>query len=245
MTKAALRAASAAAPLRQRQQGAAGRRGLTSGWPWWGPSTSPLRQRRRSVHQDRWGSSDRHRLGDLGGEVLALLLDALTDLEAHEATDGDLLADLGAGLADQITDALLVVLHPILVHEADRLEELVDLPLDDLLEDVLRLLLIAELGHVDLLLLGDLGLGDLLTAHVLRSGGGDVHGHLLHEVLEVRVAGDEVGLAVDLDHHADLAVVDVAAHEAFGGNATGLARLAADPLLAQPLLRLGEVAVGL
>src|SRR5690606_15847685 len=53
------------------------------------------------------------------------------------------------------------------------------------------------------------------------------------------------GLAVDLDHHADLAVVDVAAHEAFGGNTTGLARLAADPLLAQPLLRLGEVAVGL
>ena len=61
---------------------------------------------------------------------------------------------------------------------------------------------------------------DLLGRHSVlvdgdRSGAGDVQRDLLREILEVVGARDEVRLAVDLDQHADLAVVmDVARDQA-------------------------------
>ena len=49
-----------------------------------------------------------------------------------------------------------------------------------------------------------------------------MHGDVLEELLEILGAGDEVGLAVDLDEDADFAAgVDVLADRAFVGGAGG------------------------
>ena len=66
------------------------------------------------------------------------------------------------------------------------------------------------------------------------------------ELLEVVGARDEVGLAVHLDEHADLAAhVDVVADQPLGGRAAGLLGRLREPALAQERRRLLEVAVGL
>ena len=89
-------------------------------------------------------------------------------------------------------------------------------------------------------------LGDLLAAHEARVGGGDVHGDVAHQRLELVGAGHEVGLAVDLDQHADLAAgVDVGADHALGGDAAGLLGGARQALLAQVVDGLLHVALGL
>ena len=107
-------------------------------------------------------------------------------------------------------------------------EPLLDLALDDPRADVL--------GLVGGLLLEDAGLGvarlgrDLVLGDPARlRRGGDVQRDVLGEGDEVLVLGHEVGVAVDLDEHADLAVgVDVGLDGALGGLAVGeLAELVA------------------
>ena len=89
-------------------------------------------------------------------------------------------------------------------------------------------------------------LGDLLGGDELGRGRGDVQGDLVGEGLEVLVAGDEVGLALDLDHRPDLVVgVDVGGDDTLVGAAPfalGGRGLALDP---QDLDRPIDVAVGL
>src|SRR5215471_21852456 len=148
-------------------------------------------------------------LGDLGGEVFLLLLDALAHLVAGEAADGDVLADLGHGGGHDLVDLLLVVLHEGLIDQADRLVELLDLAGEDLLDHRVRLLLLPELDPLDLLLLLEDVAGDLLAADVLGVERGDVERQVADQGLEVLVPGNEVGFAVDLDEDAHLAVVDV------------------------------------
>ena len=53
------------------------------------------------------------------------------------------------------------------------------------------------------------------------AGRGDVHREVLAQGLEVVGARHEVGLAVDLDEHADAAAVDVGVDEALRGGAVG------------------------
>ena len=80
------------------------------------------------------------------------------------------------------------------------------------------------------------------------SGGeaGDLDGEVADELLELVGARDEVGLAVDLDEHADAAAgVDVARDQALAGVAAGLLGGRGQALLAQERDRLVEVAVGL
>ena len=88
--------------------------------------------------------------------------------------------------------------------------------------------------------------GHVVLGHVERRGGGHVRGDLARELHEVLVAGHEVGLAVDLDQRADLAVVvHVAGDEPLAGGplaALGGLGLALDP---QQLDGLLHVAVGL
>ena len=103
------------------------------------------------------------------------------------------------------------------------------LPSAILARDVLGLVgrLLLEHAQLGLLgLLGDLVLGDV--AHLRR--GGDVQRDVAGERDEVLVAGDEVGVAVDLDEHAGLAVgVDVGLDRALGGLAAAhLERLVAE-----------------
>ena len=75
---------------------------------------------------------------------------------------------------------------------------------------------------------------------------GDLHGEVADELLELVGAGHEVGLAVDLDQHADAAAgVDVAGDEALAGVAAGLLRRGGEALLAQLRDGLVHVAAGL
>ena len=53
-------------------------------------------------------------------------------------------------------------------------------------------------------------------------GGGDVHGHIVGEFLKIDVLGHEVGLAVDLHHHADLSAhVNVGVNDPFAHGPSG------------------------
>src|SRR5215208_3957561 len=147
------------------------------------------------------------------------------DREAGEAADHDVLPGGAGELGAQLLDRLALVLVGVDVRLLEQ---------DDLLEPLPQLGLLLVLGHV-------------LLGHVAdRRRGGDVQGDLAGERDEVVVAGHEVGVAVDLDEHADLAgAVDVGLDGALG-------RLAAAHLLglyaeadAQQLDRLVHVAVGL
>ena len=99
---------------------------------------------------------------------------------------------------------------------------------------VRRLAGVGELRAVDLLLLLEHVGRHVLAADVPRIGGRDVQRQLLHERLEVVGARDEVGLAVHLDEHADLAAhVDVAADDALARGAARALGGRGEPLLAQ------------
>src|SRR4051794_8753235 len=169
------------------------------------------------------------------------------DREAREALDDDVLARLGRQLGAQLLDrlaAVLVLVDVRLLEQHDLLEPLVDLALGGALARVLGD--VVELARRDAELLGAGVLRDLLLGHIERLGGGDVQGDVADEGDEVLVARDEVGVAVDLDERADLAVgVDVGLHGALGGLAPGELGGAGDALLAQPRDRGVDVAAGL
>jgi hypothetical protein len=72
-----------------------------------------------------------------------------------------------------------------------------------------------------------------------------VHGDVLEQLLEVVGAGHEVGLAVELDQHADLAAgVDVGADRALVGGAAGLLGSRGHAALAQHNEGVFHVALG-
>src|SRR3954452_18720327 len=172
----------------------------------------------------------------------------LADGEADEALDDHVLARLGREVGTQLLDRLAVVLVAVdvlLVEEDDLLVPALELALDDLGADVLRLvgrLLLEDAGLAVLVLLRHLVLGHVLRGRRRR----DVQREVLGEVDEVLVLGDEVGVALDLDEHADLAGgVHVGLDRALRRLATReLADLVAhlDP---QDLLGLGGIAAGL
>src|SRR2546428_8026531 len=66
-------------------------------------------------------------------------LGALAKLVPDEATDGNLLPDLGRDLVQELLHRLSVLLHEGLVQQHDRGEEGVHLPVDDLVDHVLGL----------------------------------------------------------------------------------------------------------
>ena len=87
---------------------------------------------------------------------------------------------------------------------------------------------------------------DPVDVDVQRREAGDLHGEVADELLELVGAGHEVGLAVDLDEHADAAAgVDVARDEALARLAAGLLGGRREALLAEERDGLVEVAVGL
>src|SRR5918994_1465593 len=170
------------------------------------------------------------------------------DREAREAAHDDVLAggarELGAHLLDGLA-AVTVAVDVLLLEQHDLLHPLAQLALGDLRADVLRLVgrLLLEDAQLGLLVvLGDLLLGDVLD----RRRRGDVEGELSREGDEVLVARDEVGVAVDLDEHADLAVaVDVGLDRALGGLAAAHLQGLVAQADAEQLDGLIDVAVGL
>src|SRR5712664_1850053 len=183
-----------------------------------------------------------------GGEVLGFLGQAFAQRVAGETADLDVLADDRDGAVDLVLDRALSVgiAEERLLEQAVLLEELVQLAGDDLLQHRLRLALLEQLRAVDALLLREDALGNVFTAQPARIAPGDLHGDVLHQRLELLVAGREVRLAVDLDQHADLAAqVDVRPHRALCGAAAGLLPRRGQALLPQPGDRLLDVAARL
>src|SRR4051794_18480405 len=157
----------------------------------------------------------------------------LADREAREPPDDDVLARLRRELGADLLDRLAVVLVRVdvrLLEQHDLLEPLVDLALGGALARVL-----GDVGHLrggDAQLLGARVGGHLLLGDVLRRRGGDVQRDVAREGGEVGVLGDEVGVAVDLDEHADLAVgMDVGLDGPLRGLAPGELGRAGDALL--------------
>ena len=137
-------------------------------------------------------------------------------------------------------DGALLVAERLVV-QADLRVPLLELAVDDLLPDVLGLLLGRLVGQQLGLLGGEVGRRDVLGVDVERRQSGDLDGQVADELLELVGAGHEVGLAVDLDEHADPAAgVDVARHEPFAGLAAGLLRGRGEALLAQDAVALSR-----
>src|SRR5438067_3418172 len=213
-------------------------------------STSSRKSRmRHSYHRRSVWRSGLLLSGDggahFGGEVLLLLLQAFAQRVTGEPAHLHVLADHRDGRVDLVLDRALSfrVAEERLLEQAVLLVELLDLAGDDLVEHRLRLPLLAQLRAVDALLLIELRRGHVLAAQPPRIAPGDLHRDVLHQRLELLVAGGEVRLAVHLDEHADLsAQMDVRADRAFGGAPPRLLSRGGEALLAQPGDRLVDVA---
>ena len=144
-------------------------------------------------------------LHHFGGEVVLLLLEALAELEADEAADLHVLADLGDQLGAAASPMFfLLVLHPrpgragrppCTTSRSGRRRSSATPP------RACRSSWPARGGSPSPS--RPRRPGSLPADDVLRVHRGDLHRDVLGEALEVLVAGDEVGLAVDLDQHAD------------------------------------------
>ena len=184
---------------------------------------------------------------NLSGKVLVPLLQALAEVVLDEAADGDLLADLRGSLLNELLNRLGSVLDVVLLEESLLVDHLVEAALDNLLADVLGLALKILHLHLDLLLGGNHGGVGVLGGHVLNiRAGGDLHGNVGDELLELVTARDKVSLAVDLDNHAEAGTtVDVGADGTLRGDAGGLLVGGGHALLAKPDDSLLHVAVAL
>src|SRR5688572_14534113 len=147
----------------------------------------------------------------------------LSDLEAGEAADEDVLAESLDGLVDDIRHLPVGVLDVSLIEEANLLIPLLELPGGDLLDDLRRLARFLRLLTVNPHLPFDhLGI-EALSVDRQRSRRRDLHRQRAGELPESVRLGDEIGLAVHLDQHADLAAqVDVRLHLSLAGLAAGL-----------------------
>ena len=130
-------------------------------------------------------------------------LTPFADKEPGEPGDRDILSGSCVDGHDDVADGLGVVLDELLIEKHALREPGVELAVGDFLLHVGGF--VADLGHEDSLLFGDDLLRDVLAADEERVGGQDVQGQVLRQVLELIVAGDEIGLAIQLDQAPDLA----------------------------------------
>mmetsp|Transcript_63795 Transcript_63795/g.180031 ORF Transcript_63795/g.180031 Transcript_63795/m.180031 type:complete len:247 (-) Transcript_63795:60-800(-) len=181
------------------------------------------------------------------GEVGFLLREALTQVDAGESSDDNVLAQLGNRLLEHLLDRLVLVLDPLLGQQGHLLVLFLQAPLDNLRLDCVGLALQVLLCHFDLALLGN-GIRRHLAGRDADDGrvGRDLHGHIGGELLEDGVDGHEVGLAVDLDQNSDLVVeVNVSRDGALSGDVAGLLVGLGHALLLEPLHGLLHVTTGL
>src|SRR5581483_2846762 len=158
----------------------------------------------------------------------------VANLETHEARNRDILAQLGDLRLNEIGDGGGVLANERLLVEADLFVILVQPSLDDLVHHLLRLAFTQRAGAIDLFLAGQRFRRNILAADELRIGGSHLHGQILHQLLKIRGARDEIGLAVHLDENADLrSLVNVGTDDALFGDARRLLRRGSDALLAQ------------
>src|SRR6266436_5740816 len=165
--------------------------------------------------------------------------------EASESGYADVFAQLGYLRLNELIDGQRVLFDEGLLVETDLLIEFAHAALDDFVGHLLRFALGDDAGALDILLPFDRRRSDVLFAHELRIGRGDVHRQIVHQLLEVVGAGHEVGFAVDLHHHAELAaMVDISPDESLLCHTAALLSGRGDAALAQHDFRLAKVAIG-
>src|SRR5918994_535943 len=173
----------------------------------------------------------------------------LPDLEPAEAGDSHILSRLGGDVGDHLLDRLGLVLldvEVLLLQQRALGAPLFELALDDLLDDVVGLALLLGLLGEDLAFATLLVGGDVLGGDVAGVHRRDVDGDLTGERLELLVARDEVGFALDLDQRPLCRrAVDVGRHDSLAGSAPASLGGRSRPLLAQDLDCLVDVAAGL
>src|SRR5687767_10141256 len=129
----------------------------------------------------------------------------LTHLEPHEAPDRERRAGFLAGLRHELLDRLRLVTDPFLVEQRVLLVELVDLSVNDLAEDVLRLAGVPRLLLIDPpLSVDDLG-RDLLAGDAERDLG-NAGGNVLCD-RPSELDNRRPGAASDVDQNRDASVV--------------------------------------
>src|SRR4051794_6613274 len=174
-------------------------------------------------------SSTRLKTGSaIGGKPYPATGLFLADRVAREACDADVLARLRGQVGAQLLDRLALVAvgaHVLLLQEDHFRGPLAKLALDDLGDHVVGLALLLGLLFEDapfrLALLGR----NVLDGDIEGGGRSDVDRDLACELLEVVVARDEVGLALDLDQDARAAArVDVGGDRALARRAAGALR---------------------
>src|SRR5688500_14892320 len=126
------------------------------------PSGSRVRSHRRACTGFR-GTSFRGTAG-IGRAGVA-------HFEADEPRDGDVLLQARDPGLDELVDCHRVVLDEWLVHQADFFVELLDAPLDDAIQNLLRLALCAGTIARDLFLFFEYVGGNLFTSDPTRVGG--------------------------------------------------------------------------
>ncbi len=169
----------------------------------------------------------------------------IADFETHEARHADVFAQFGDLGLHQLSYGEGGFLHERLFEQADLFVELGHAALGDLLDHLLGLALGEGARLLDFLLLLEHVVGDVFLADETRIGGRDVHRDIVHQFLEIIGARDEIALAIDFHHHAELAaVVDVGADQTLLGGARSLLAGRRDAALAQHDFALGEIALG-
>src|SRR5579875_1049767 len=181
---------------------------------------------------------------DPAAQPSGLAVQLLAELKTYEPAHLYLLAELAGVLADKVVDRAVWVAHPGLLHQTDLAIELLELALDDLVDH--RFGLAGRLRGVDLaLLLNHFG-WEVLAPNAARIGRRDLHREFTQQSLKFRRFGNEVGFAVELEQHAELAAgMDVRADRAFRGDPAGALRCRGDTLLTKPYDCLFQVAIGL
>src|SRR5580704_17253191 len=156
----------------------------------------------------------------------------VADLESHKARDRNILAQLRNLRLDHLSDGRRIFLDEWLLVQADLFKVFVHAPFDDLVRHLLGLALVDRAGALDLALLGKRRLGHIFAADKLRIGRRHLHCQILHQLLKIAGARDEIGLAVHLDQHAQLRPrMNVTSDHALPGRTRSLLARRRDSLL--------------
>src|SRR5262249_49365085 len=154
----------------------------------------------------------------------------LAKREACEAPDNHILTGLADDVVHEFPDGDLVVFYPWLLQQRMLGELFLELAFDDLLAQPLGTLLDIGILHQLLAGLRHESLGHVTQRDIPRIGSGYLQHQLASQLLELVAARNEVGAAVELKQHPQIAaVVDVRLDQA-------LARL---PILGLHLFRAG------
>jgi hypothetical protein len=176
--------------------------------------------------------------GDFIGKALITLLQTLSHLVANEAAHLDVLADFSDKLLDELLACLVIVANIGLLHQASFLEELLESPVNNSLDDVLGLTGLDRLYPRDFALALDHFFRHFVTRDVLRVHRGDLHSELINEFFEFLILRCEVRLDVDLNQNTDAtALVNVGIDDSLGGDTAGFLLGSRQIVLAQPPMR--------